>query len=48
MKQVFNNVEHYNDYDKFGIFYNSLELYNVMKDKQLRGILNLDSINNRC
>lgn len=27
MEQVFNSVEHYNDYDKFETFYNSLEPY---------------------
>lgn len=45
MEQVFNSVEHYNDYDKFGMFYNSLELYNVTKDKRLRDTQNLNSIN---
>lgn len=45
MEQVFASVGHYNDYDKFGMFYNSLELYNVTKDKRLRDTQNLNSIN---
>lgn len=45
MEQVFTSVGNYNDYDKFGMFYNSLELYNVTKDKRLRDTQNLNSIN---
>lgn len=45
MSKVFQNIEHYNDYDRFLMFFNSLELYNVTKDKPLRKTQSLGSIN---
>ena len=44
MESVFANNTSYNEYDKFCLFYNSLELYNVTKDKPLRKTQNLQSI----
>ena len=45
MGDLFNEVDHYNDYDKFVMFFNSLELHNVTKDKPLRKSQSLGSIN---
>ncbi|MCT2407163.1 hypothetical protein NZD88_06375 [Chryseobacterium antibioticum] len=45
MKKTFESVNHYNDYDKFILFFNSLELHNVTKDKPLRKSQSLGSIN---
>lgn len=44
MKQTFEAVKDYNDYDKFVLFFNSLELHNVTKDKPLRKSQALESI----
>lgn len=44
METVFANNTAYNEYEKFGLFFNSLELYNVTKDKPLRKTQNLQSI----
>jgi len=45
MNDLFTAVEHYNEYEKFIIFFNSLELHNVTKDKALRKSQSLGSIN---
>lgn len=45
MSKVFENGNNYNDYDKFILFFNSLELYNVTRDKPLRKSQSLSSIN---
>lgn len=44
MKQTFDAVKDYNEYDKFVLFFNSLELHNVTKDKPLRKSQALESI----
>lgn len=44
MKQTFEAVKDYNEYDKFVLFFNSLELHNVTKDKPLRKSQALESI----
>ena len=44
MKQTFEAVKNYNEYDKFVLFFNSLELHNVTKDKPLRKSQALGSI----
>lgn len=44
MKQTFEAVKDYNGYDKFVLFFNSLELHNVTKDKPLRKSQALESI----
>ncbi|MDF2931550.1 MAG: hypothetical protein K0R36_881 [Chryseobacterium sp.] len=44
MQQTFEAVKDYNDYDKFVLFFNSLELHNVTKDKPLRKSQALESI----
>lgn len=44
MKQTFEAVKHYNEYDRFVLFFNSLELHNVTKDKPLRKSQALESI----
>lgn len=44
MGDLFNAVDHYNDYDKFIMFFNSLELHNVTRDKPLRKSQSLGSI----
>lgn len=44
MKRTFEAVKDYNDYDKFVLFFNSLELHNVTKDKPLRKSQALESI----
>ena len=44
MKQTFASVKDYNEYDKFVLFFNSLELHNVTKDKPLRKSQALESI----
>ncbi|HLS30743.1 MAG TPA: hypothetical protein VK021_07805 [Flavobacteriaceae bacterium] len=36
MEGVFNAVDGYNNYDKFTLFFASLEMYNITKDKPLR------------
>ncbi|MCW2462410.1 hypothetical protein HNP45_000467 [Elizabethkingia anophelis] len=45
MSKVFENGNNYDDYDKFILFFNSLELYNVTRDKPLRKTQSLGSIN---
>ncbi|MCT3674386.1 hypothetical protein HZQ94_14445 [Elizabethkingia anophelis] len=45
ISNIFENVNNYNDYDKFVLFFNSLELYNITKDKPLRKTQSLGSIN---
>ncbi|KYH07808.1 hypothetical protein A1704_03845 [Chryseobacterium cucumeris] len=44
MNKIFDNIDSYNDYDKFIFFFNSLELYNITKDKPLRKTQSLNSI----
>lgn len=44
METVFANNTTYNEHDKFVLFFNLLEMYNVTKDKPLRKSQNLQSI----
>lgn len=36
MEKIFENVRNYNDYDKFKLFFGSLDVFNITKDKPLR------------